>query len=163
MHSYQGNLRIKCTFSTTFSGSLRSPIKKLVTKKSTNSNVQIISAHLFKKNSVFVQNIQKVCNQLFNVQFPSLIFKIIVVITSLPFQYPKVKKKNCPVGRVFRPNWSRISQLCTYSTKISLGEDRQTPSFHIVQKNKPAYCHCKTVPKANYQTMHGTSLCSFFS
>ena len=30
------------------SGSLRSPIKILVTKKSTNSNVQIILPHLFK-------------------------------------------------------------------------------------------------------------------
>ena len=77
MHSYQGNWRIKCSFSAKFSGSLRSPIKILVTKKSTNSFIQIISPNLLKKVSLLVQNIQKVCNQIFNIQSPSWIFKII--------------------------------------------------------------------------------------
>ena len=46
MHSYEGNWRIKCSFSTQFSGSLRSPNNIIVTKKSTNLYVQIISPHL---------------------------------------------------------------------------------------------------------------------
>ena len=131
MHSYQGNWRTKCSFSTKFSGSLRSPIKILVNKKSTISNVQIISPHLFKKNFVLVQNIQKVCNQLFNIQSPSLIFKIIGYnFNTIPV--PKSQEKELSCRQSFRPSWSRISQFCTYSTKICPGEDHQTPSFHIV-------------------------------
>ena len=72
-----------------------------------------------------------------------------MVIISIPFQCPKVKKRNCPVGRVFCPSRSRISQFCTYSTKLSPGEDHRnpTPSFHIVQMHKPALCHCKQSQK----------------
>ena len=48
MHSYQENWRIKCSFSTKFFASLRSPIKILVNKKSTIWNVQIHLIYLKK-------------------------------------------------------------------------------------------------------------------
>ena len=96
MHSYQRNWRIKCSFSTKFSDSLRSPFKILVTKKSTDSNVQIISLHLFKKVSALLQNIQKVCNQLFNIQSPSLIVKIIGYnFNNIPVPKSQENKLSC--------------------------------------------------------------------
>ena len=82
---------------------------------------------------MLVQNIHKVCSQLFNIQSPSLIFKIIGYnFNTTPV--PKSQKLNCPVDRLFRPSWSRISPFCTYSTKISPGEDHQTP-YHIWYKS----------------------------
>ena len=56
--------------------------------------------HLFYfKMFVFVQNIQKVCNQLFNIQSPSLIFKIIGynfnTIQDIPVPKSQEKELSC--------------------------------------------------------------------
>ena len=110
MHSYQGNWRIKCSFSAKFSGSLRSPIKILETKKSTNSIVQNISPHLLKKVSVLLQNIQKVCNPLFNIQSPSLIFKIIGYnFNTIPV--PKSQEKELSCRQSFSSKLVQISNI----------------------------------------------------
>ena len=137
MHSYQGNWRIKCSFSTKFSGSLRSPIKILVTKKSTNSIVQIVSPHLFKKKSVLVQNIQKVCNQLFNLQSLSLIFKIIDYnFNTIPV--PKSQEKELSCRQSFSSKFvQNITILHIFNQNFSGGVPPDPP-FHIVHKHKPA-------------------------
>ena len=49
-----------------------------------------------------------------------------LVITPLPFtnfQFRKDKKKHCALGKIFRPNKSRIAQSCSFSTTFSLARE----------------------------------------
>ena len=133
VHSYQGNWRIKCSFSTKFSGSLRSPIKILVTKifykfKCSNNFTSFIL-----KVSVLVQNIQKVCNQLFNIQSPSLIFKIICYnFNTIPV--PKSQEKALSCRQSFSSKLvQNITILHIFYQNFSGLPD--SPSLHIVQKH----------------------------
>ena len=91
---------------------------------------------------MLVQNIQMVCNQLFNIQSPSLIFKIIGYnFNTIPAPKSQEKELSCrqSVSSKLVQNIT-ILHKHMYSTKISPGEDHQTPppSFHIVQKHTPA-------------------------
>ena len=99
-----------------------------------NSNVLIITTHLSKSSCVSL-NIQKVCNQLFNIQSPSLIFKIIGYnFNTIPVPKSQEKELSCrhsffvPVGpenHNFAHNlpkflWGRTTRpppLLPYSTK----------------------------------------------
>ena len=53
-----------------------------------------------KNNTVLVQTIQKVCNKLFNIQSPSLIFKIIGYKFNT-FPVPKSQEKELPCRQRF--------------------------------------------------------------
>ena len=77
---------------------------------------------------MLVQNIQKVCIQLFNIQFPSLIFKIIGYnFNTIPVPKSQEKELSC------RQSFS--SKLVQNITILHIFY--QTPSFHIAHKHKP--------------------------
>ena len=89
------------------------------------------------KVAVLVQNIQKVCNQLFNIQSPSLIFKIIGYnFNTIPV--PKGQEREMSCMQSFS---SKLVQnntiLHIFYQNFSGGGRPDPPSFHIVQKHKP--------------------------
>ena len=77
--------------------------------------------------SVLVQNIQKVCNQLFNIQFPSWIFKIIGYnFYTIPVPKSQEKKISC------RQSFSsklvqNITIMCIFYQNFSGGEPPDLP------------------------------------
>ena len=91
---------------------------------------------------MLVQNNQKVCNQLFNIQSPSLLFKIIGYNFNT-IQVPKSQEIELSCRQSFSSKLvQNIIILHIFSTKISPGEDHQTPAPYIVPKHKPAKCNC---------------------
>ena len=88
---------------------------------------------------MFVQNIQKVCNQLFNIQSPSFIFKIIgynSYYNTIPV--PKSQEKELSCRQSFSSKLVQNSTILHIFYQNFSGEDHQTPSFHLAQKYKPA-------------------------
>ena len=78
---------------------------------------------------MLVQNIQKVCNQLFNIQSPSLIFKIIGYnFNTIPVPKSQEMELSC------RQSFS--SKLVQNITILHIFH--QNPLPYIVQKHKPA-------------------------
>ena len=75
---------------------------------------------------MLVQNIQKVCNQPFNIQSPSLIFKIIGYnFNTIPV--PKTQEKEMSCRQSFSSKLvQNITILHIFYQNVS-GEDHQTP------------------------------------
>ena len=89
---------------------------------------------------MLVQNIQKVCNQLFNTKSPSFVFKIIGYNSNTiqDIQVPKSQEKELSCRQSFSSKLvQNITILHIFYQNFS-GGGPQTPSFHIVQIHKPA-------------------------
>ena len=87
---------------------------------------------------MLVQNIEKVYNQLFNIQSPSLIFKIIGYnFNTIPV--PKSQEKELSCRQSFSSKLvHNITILRIIYQNFSEGGPPGPLSFHIIQKHKPA-------------------------
>ena len=86
---------------------------------------------------MLLQNIQKVCNQLLNIQSPSLIVKIICYnFNNIPV--PKNQENELSCRQSFSSKLVQNITIMHIFYQNFSGEDHQTPSFHIVKKHKPA-------------------------
>ena len=88
---------------------------------------------------MLVQNIQKVCNQLFNIQSPKLIFKMIgYKFNTIPV--PKGQEKELSCRQRFSSKLVQNTTILHIFYQPFSGEDHHNPppSFHKVQKHKYA-------------------------
>ena len=111
------------------------------------------------------QNIQKVCNQLFNIRSPSLIFKIIGYnFDTIPV--PKSQEKELSCRQSFSSKLVQNITILHIFYQNFFGGGPPDPSFHKAQKHKPAVTVKKSQKLTTKQCMapHFSLLSpSFFS